>query len=198
MEHIKRKIIDAIEIFNKLLNDKKILTEIDKISSQLIRVSRNKKKIFFAGNGGSAADSQHLAAELVGRFEINRKAIAAQSLTTDTSILTAVGNDFSFNDIFSRQIQALGEQGDALLIMSTSGKSQNIINALETAREKSLLTIALLGGFDSKIIKLCDYIIQVPSKNTARIQEAHILIGHIICGIIENSLFNENLKSKKD
>ena len=188
-QNVKNEIIDSVKVFNKILKNDLIIKEIDNIANALQEVSLKGGNIFFAGNGGSAADSQHLAAELVGKFNLNRKAIKAQALTTDTSILTAIGNDYTFEDVFTRQIEALGNVGDALVSLSTSGNSKNIINLIKESKKKKILTIGLTGGNNSEMSKLCDYLIQVPSKNTARIQEAHILIGHIICGSIEEGLF---------
>jgi len=189
---IKNELLESIDTLTKVLNDDKIIDIIERISKVLCKVSQESGNIFFAGNGGSAADSQHLAAELIGRFQINRKPIKAQALTTDTSILTSIGNDYSFKDIFKRQIEALGKKGDSLIVMSTSGNSNNIINLIQEAKRKEIITIGLTGGKKSKLSNLCDYIINVPSDNTARIQEAHILIGHIICGNIEDCLFGKN------
>ena len=146
---------------------------------------RNDKKIIFCGNGGSAADSQHLAAEFVGRFIKDRMALAAISLATDTSILTSVGNDYTFRDIFSRQVLGLGQKGDCIVGISTSGNSENIVSAINVANEKGMHTIGLLGRNGGVLAKMCDCSIIVPSNVTARIQEAHILIGHTICGEVE-------------
>ena len=144
--------------------------------------------LFWCGNGGSAADSQHLAAELVGRFKKDRKALRSIALTTDTSVLTCVANDYSYEDIFSRQLEALARSGDVLIAISTSGNSENILRALIAAEELGVKTIALLGkdGGQAKII--ADQAIVIPSDSTARIQEAHILIGHILCDLIEQEL----------
>lgn len=188
---IKNELLESINTLNQILKDDKIISLIERISKVLCKISQENGNIFFAGNGGSAADSQHLAAELIGRFKINRKPIKAQALTTDTSILTSIGNDYSFKDIFKRQIEALGKKGDSLIVMSTSGNSTNIINLIQEAKRKEIITIGLTGEKTSKLSNLCDYIINVPSDNTARIQEAHILIGHIICGNIEDYLFGK-------
>ena len=145
-------------------------------------------KIMFFGNGGSAADAQHLATELTVRFIENRKAIAAIALTTDTSTLTATGNDFGFDHIFSRQIEAIGQAGDIAIAISTSGKSPNIIKALEMARSKDILTIGLSGRDGGLMPALCDNMIIIPSDITSRIQEMHILIGHMLCGGLEKKL----------
>ena len=144
--------------------------------------------IFWCGNGGSAADSQHLAAELVGRFKNNRRALRSVALTTDTSVLTCVANDYSYEDIFARQVEALARAGDVLIAISTSGKSKNILHVLKTAKDMGLITIALLGKDGGPAKYLADHALIVPSDSTARIQETHILIGHIFCELIEQEL----------
>jgi D-sedoheptulose 7-phosphate isomerase len=145
-------------------------------------------KVMLCGNGGSAADSQHIAAELVGRFVKDRKALAAVALTTDTSALTSIGNDYGFEDIFARQVGGLGRAGDCLVAISTSGNSRNLIRAAETARATGICTIGLLGRGGGELLKLCDLSIVVPSTTTARIQEAHIFIGHTLCAMVEQTL----------
>ena len=147
-------------------------------------------KVLFVGNGGSAADAQHLAAEIVGRFEKDRSGLAAIALTTDSSTLTSIANDYGFDSIFSRQVEALGQSGDILVAISTSGNSPNILKAVEAAKTKGLTTIGLLGKTGGELKELVDHPLVVPSDNTARIQEAHILIGHILCQLIEESLFS--------
>lgn len=148
----------------------------------------NGGKIMFCGNGGSAADSQHLAAEFTGRFIEDRKPLPAVALSTDTSALTCIGNDYSFAEVFSRQVYALGKAGDSLIAISTSGNSVNVIKAVHAARELGITTIGLLGRDGGQLATLCDQAIIVPHKVTARIQEAHILIGHTICGGVEQKL----------
>lgn len=145
-------------------------------------------KLMFCGNGGSAADSQHLAAELTGRFIKDRRPLAAIALSTDSSALTCIGNDYSFDAIFERQLRALGRSGDALIAISTSGNSGNVIAAVEAARAAGIWTLGLLGRDGGRLKGLCDASIVVPSATTARIQEAHILIGHTLCGQIEQTL----------
>ena len=142
----------------------------------------------FMGNGGSAADSQHLATELVSRYLKERKAIPAMALTVDSSALTAIGNDYSFEQIFSRQVEAIGKSEDLLIGISTSGKSKNVINALETAKSMGIYTVALTGGDGGNLVKIADCSIVVPSDHTPIIQQSHITIGHIICGLIEEKL----------
>jgi D-sedoheptulose 7-phosphate isomerase len=171
----------------ELVNDK--LDELIELVGKQLAVSlSNGGTLFWCGNGGSAADSQHLAAELVGRFKKNRRALRSVALTTDTSVLTCVANDYSYNDIFSRQIEALGRSGDVLVGISTSGNSHNVIQALKTAKEMGLVTIAMLGKDGGMTKKLVDHSLIIPSNSTARIQEMHILIGHILCEIIEKEL----------
>jgi D-sedoheptulose 7-phosphate isomerase len=152
------------------------------------QVLRSGGKIMFCGNGGSASDSQHLAAELTGRFVKDRKPLAAIALTTDTSALTSIANDYAFEDVFARQVLALGREGDLLVGISTSGNSRNIIRAVEESRALGIHTLGLLGRDGGQLGVLCDRIIVAPSDVTARIQEAHILIGHSLCGLIEQNL----------
>ncbi|WP_163328492.1 D-sedoheptulose 7-phosphate isomerase [Desulfurobacterium thermolithotrophum] len=151
---------------------------------------KNGKKILLCGNGGSAADCQHIAAELVGRFGMERRALPAIALTTDTSILTALGNDYSFDKIFERQVEALGEEGDVLIGISTSGNSKNVINAVKKAKEKKLLTVGFLGKDGGELLKVVDHCFVVKSFSTPRIQEVHITLGHILCDFIEKYLFS--------
>ncbi len=148
------------------------------------------RKILWCGNGGSAADSQHLAAELVGRFQHERKGLASIALTTDTSILTAIGNDLGFERVFSRQVEAIGSPGDLLVGITTSGNSPNVILALEAARKLKMTTVAFTGQGGGKAAQLADHLFAVPSRNTARIQEAHTLAGHMICGWVELNMIS--------
>ncbi len=188
----KNQIVQHIEE-NIALKRKLLQTCIDPIEKcvhHFVDTLKYERKIFFCGNGGSAADSQHLAAELVVRLRgtFNRPALPAIALTVNTSILTAAGNDFGFDQIFVRQIQALGNSGDILVAISTSGKSSNIIEAVKAAKEKKLFVIGLLGGSGGHLATLVDLPIIIPTKVTTRIQEAHILIGHIICELVETEL----------
>lgn len=186
---LEQNIQESMDVQKKLLagNAESILQAIH----QMKRTIERDGKILLCGNGGSAADAQHIAAELVIRLKssYDRPAIAAQSLTVDTSILTAGGNDYGFQFIFARQIEALGRRGDILVAISTSGNSENVIEAVNMAHEKGLYVVGLLGGDGGKLEKLVDLAIIVPSRNTARIQECHSLIGHIICEILEKELF---------
>jgi D-sedoheptulose 7-phosphate isomerase len=186
-------IIDQIkQSFNlkqKLLESAPLLEAIEKSSLAIISAFRGKKKLLLAGNGGSAADAQHIAAELVNRFGFDRPGLNAIALTTDTSILTSVGNDSGFDKIFARQADAFGNEGDVFIALSTSGNSANLIEALKTCRAKKILTIGLTGSTGGEMADLCDICIKIPSDNTPRLQEVHIMIAHIICSIVEEELF---------
>jgi len=174
-------IITVEELYNSEIN------KISTICDQVIEVVKNNNTIFFCGNGGSAADSQHVAAELVGRFEIERKPLKAIALTVDTSILTCISNDYKFDEIFSRQLEAIASEGDYLIAFSTSGKSKNIINVLKKAKEKGVKTCSLLGKDGGEAKSISDISLIISSKSTARIQEAHILVSHIICSAIDRA-----------
>lgn len=155
-------------------------------------------KILLCGNGGSAADSQHIAAELVGRFQKkDRKALPAVALTTDTSILLAVGNDSGFEEVFARQVEALGNAGDILIGISTSGRSKNVVRAIEKAKSMGLFTVVWTGDFQTELTQLADLVIRVPSQDTALIQESHIAIGHLLCDLIEKTLFSNSSKEER-
>ena len=184
----------SIALKMKVLDQQSLLSDIEEATKAILEAFKNKHKILLAGNGGSAADSQHIAAELVNRFYFDRPGLPAVALTTDTSILTAVGNDHGFSNLFARQINALGNEGDVFIGISTSGTSLNIIEALKECREKKMFAIGLTGSTGGKMKDLCDICLCVPSEETPRIQEMHILIGHIICNIVEIELFG-HLKS---
>lgn len=173
----------------KIETAKKLTKKIAKAANLTVRTYKRGNKILLCGNGGSAADCQHIAAELVGRFKKERRALPAIALTTNTSILTAVTNDYWYDFLFARQIEALGEKGDILFVFSTSGESTNIIRAVEIAKSLELKTIGLLGGTGGKLKKIVDLPIIIPAGSPDRIQETHITIGHIICDIVENELF---------
>jgi len=187
-EMVKRQISEHISAAREMF---KLSKQIAHICPKIEEALRNGNKIMLAGNGGSAADCQHIAAEFVGRFKLERKSYPAIALTTDTSIITAIANDYSFDTIFSRQVQGLGKKGDILFGISTSGNSANIISAVEVAKKRSIFTVGLLGKDGGALKCLVDLPITVPVQNTARVQECHILIGHIICDIVENDLKNK-------
>ena len=169
---------------------------INKNTSKLIHLAehiskafKNDRKLLMCGNGGSAADAQHLSAEFVNRFQLERPPLPALALTTDTSIITSVANDYSYDEVFSKQIKALGVEGDILLAISTSGRSENVLSAIRTAKKKGLYTVGLIGGDGGEMRKLVDLALVVKSDRTPRVQETHILAGHIICELVEYILF---------
>jgi len=180
-----------IETKKKILKDEKVLAKIEKIADEITKAFNNDKKVLLCGNGGSAADAQHIAAEFSGKFYLDREPLFAEALHTNTSFLTAVANDYSYDEVFARAVKAKGRKGDVLIGISTSGNSLNIIKALETANKNKMITIGLTGKGGGKMRGLCKYLIRVPSTDTPRIQESHILIGHIICEIVEKKIFGK-------
>jgi D-sedoheptulose 7-phosphate isomerase len=173
-----------------VLNDQDLISKVGKIVDLIVARFRAGKHLYFCGNGGSAADAQHLAAEFSGRFYIDREALPSEALHCNTSYLTAVANDYSYDLIYSRLIRGIGKKEDILVGMSTSGNSINILKAFETAREKGITTIGMTGQGGGRLAALSDHLIDIPSKNTPRIQEAHMLLGHIICQLVEEKYFN--------
>lgn len=180
---------ESIQVKEQILLDTHLLNTIEQVAALCIRSYRQGNKVLFCGNGGSAADAQHLAAELSGRFYYDRPPLPAEALHANTSYLTAVANDYSFDEVFSRIVKGSGKEGDVLIALSTSGNSGNVILALQAAREKGIATVGLTGESGGLMKPLCDHLINIPSCDTPRIQEAHILIGHIICQLVESSLF---------
>ncbi len=196
---IQNEIHKLSSLLARIQKDDLLLAIIEKVAAECVTALQNGKKILFAGNGGSAADAQHLAAELVVRLNYHRPGLAAIALTTDTSALTAISNDYSFDQVFARQVEALGQPGDIFVGISTSGKSPNILRALDAAHLKQMITIGFTGEHAPFMSECCDWVVNIPSSETAKIQECHILIGHIICGLIENAIFgaeygNKNMK----
>ncbi|OGB90801.1 phosphoheptose isomerase [candidate division WOR-1 bacterium RIFCSPHIGHO2_01_FULL_53_15] len=179
---------ESIEVKQQVI--KSLVPQIEKAARAMIGALKNGNKVLFFGNGGSAADSQHLAAELISRFQMERKSLPAIALTTDTSIITAIGNDYTFDNIFSRQIEGLAQKGDIAFGLSTSGNSKNVIAGLEKAKQLGCKTIGLVGS-GGRIAAIAEIAIAVPSKNTPRVQECHITIGHILCSLIEQELFGK-------
>jgi D-sedoheptulose 7-phosphate isomerase len=182
---VKSNIEESLALKQTLLQDQALIETVGKVGQHLAQALENGGKVFFFGNGGSAADAQHLAAELVGRFERERQALPGIALTVNTSSLTAIGNDYSYESVFARQLEGLGKRGDVAVGISTSGKSPNVIAALRAAKAIGIGTIGMTGHSGAQMVGLVDYLIAVPAKRTARVQEAHILIGHILCEIIE-------------
>ena len=195
--YIKEHFQESILVKEQILKDENLITLIKNASLEVIKAYRNGNKTLLAGNGGSAADAQHFAGEFVSRFYFDRPGIASIALTTDTSILTAIGNDYGYENLFARQVQAQGVKGDVFIGISTSGNSKNILKALDLCRQKGITSIGLSGASGGAMNELCDYCIKVPSTCTPRIQEAHILIGHIICAIVEEELFGKGFSCKQ-
>lgn len=189
-KRVKEIISASIETKQNILADETMLQSICDAVNAVTVAFRNGNKVLFCGNGGSAADAQHLAAEFSGRFYKDRKALPAEALHCNTSYLTAVANDYSYDVIYSRLVDGLGLAGDVLIGLSTSGNSGNIVKAFETAKEKQMVTIGFTGESGGKMKELSDYLFNVPSKDTPRIQESHIMIGHIICELVEAKLFS--------
>lgn len=187
LQLIEQRTNESISVKQALLETQSDV--IATVAKQLVEAMRNGKTLYLCGNGGSAGDAQHIAAELVGRFTKERRALPAVALTTNTSALTALGNDYEYNIVFSRQLEAFGKTGDVLIGISTSGNSPNVLHALQTAKELGMGTIGLTGETGGKTRTVADHCICVPSRDTARIQESHILIGHILCEIVECELF---------
>jgi len=183
---IEQKIAEHLALTKQVMEE--LSAEIARVAEQSAGVLRAGRTIFWCGNGGSAADSQHLAAELVGRFTRERKAWASIALTTNTSTLTSVGNDYGFDSIFERQVQGLMKEGDLLFALSTSGNSENVVRAVRAAREHGGASVGLLGRDGGALRELCDTSLVIPSSDTARIQEMHILIGHLLCDLVEQQL----------
>lgn len=190
-KYIESEILESIDVKKRLLNDEVIIKKIGQLSNILVNAYKTGNKAIFAGNGGSAADAQHLAAELVSRFYYDRPGLPSLALTTDTSIITAIGNDYGFEYLFRRQLEANAQKGDIFIAITTSGNSRNIIEALTYCREKGIFSVVLTGNNGGKIFKenLSDLVITVPSDSTPKIQECHIVIGHILCAIIEQEIF---------
>ena len=187
--YIKKQIIDSYETKLTISKDEELISKIENVAKLCVALYKTNNKTILAGNGGSAADAQHIAAELVGRYGFDRPSLPSLALTTDTSNLTAIGNDYGYDQIFSRQLDGMGQDGDLFIGISTSGNSQNLINAFEIAKKKNILSVALVGKDGGEMAKMADISIVVPSNSTPRIQESHILIGHILCDIIEKEIF---------
>ncbi|EAK5214135.1 D-sedoheptulose 7-phosphate isomerase [Campylobacter jejuni] len=195
--YIKEHFRESILVKEQILKDENLITLIKNASLEVIKAYKNGNKTLLAGNGGSAADAQHIAGEFVSRFYFDRPGIASIALSTDTSILTAISNDYGYENLFARQVQAQGVKGDVFIGISTSGNSKNILKALELCKQKGIISIGLSGASGGAMNELCDYCIKVPSTCTPRIQEAHILIGHIICAIVEEELFGKGFFCKQ-
>lgn len=192
-EYIKNQIKKSYETKQAIYKNEVLLEALERVAKLCVELYKGSNKTILAGNGGSAADAQHIAAELVGRYGFDRPSIPSLALTTDTSNLTAIGNDYGYDKVFSRQLEGMGQKGDIFFGISTSGNSINIINAFNAAKLKGITTVALVGKDGGEMAKIADYSIVVPSDSTPRIQESHILIGHILCDIIEKEIFSEGV-----
>ena len=189
MEQIKNIVQASINVKQDVLQNEDLLQTVEECIAVIVQAFKNGNKVLFCGNGGSAADAQHLAAEFSGRFYTDRDALPAEALHCNSSYLTAVANDYSYDVIYSRLIKGIGNKGDVLVGLSTSGNSANIYNAFEVAKEKGMTTIAFTGLTGGTLKSLSDYLINVPSTDTPRIQESHIMLGHIICQLVEAEYF---------
>jgi len=187
--YIISQIADSAATKQAILENEGLVNLLVEVAQACVEVYRNGKKIMIAGNGGSAADAQHFAAELVGRYGFDRPSLPSIALTTDSSNLTAIGNDYGYEYVFSRQLEGLAQEGDLFIGISTSGNSQNVINAFTSAKERGVTTVALVGRDGGKMALMADYAIIVPSNATPRIQESHLLIEHMLCDIIEKEIF---------
>lgn len=186
---IKNNLRSAIALKQQLLADDEALQLIDEVAAAIVAAYRAGKKVFFCGNGGSAADAQHLAAELSGRYYYDRPPLFAEALHVNTSYITAVANDYSFEEIYSRWLTAIGQEGDVLVAMSTSGNSPNVVKAVEQANTNGMVTVGFTGQTGGKMADACDLLFRVPSTDTPRIQELHMLVGHTVCEVVERELF---------
>jgi D-sedoheptulose 7-phosphate isomerase len=186
---VRTEIDKSVAMLNALRADPTLLAAVERAARLCADALGRGNKVMFAGNGGSAADAQHLAAELVGKLNYERPGLPALALTTDSSILTAVSNDYGYDELFRRQIEALGAPGDVLVAISTSGRSKNILRALTAARDKGITTLGMTGADGGEMPELCDLCLRAPSRETQKIQEAHIVLGHILCGLAERLLF---------
>ena len=191
IDRISVIINNSINVKLGLLKDEEILNTIHQVAMEITLAYQNKKKVLLCGNGGSAADAQHIAAEFTGRYYLDREPLFAEALHVNTSYLTAVANDYSYDKIYSRYVKAAGQEGDVLIGISTSGNSGNVVEALNVANELKMKTVGLTGSSGGKMKDICHHLINVPSTDTPRIQESHILIGHIICEIVESNLFGQ-------
>jgi D-sedoheptulose 7-phosphate isomerase len=193
---ILREINDSIAVKQKILEDATLVDLIKKVADECIAAYTRGNRVLLAGNGGSAADAQHIAAEFVSKYAFDRPGLPAIAFTTDTSILTAIGNDYGYEQVFRRQLEANGSQGDVFIGISTSGNSPNVLAALQYARELGIITVGLTGQGEKNMREHCDYCIRVPSESTPRIQESHILLGHIICGLVEGAMFDSQKNTR--
>jgi D-sedoheptulose 7-phosphate isomerase len=188
-QFILGQITETQRIMSIMMADKALIATLESAAMACVESLKNDCKLLLAGNGGSAADAQHIAGEFVSRFAFDRPGLPAIALTTDSSILTSIGNDYGFDCLFSRQVQTLGRKGDVFIGYSTSGKSINILSAFKQAKAQGMLSIGLTGNRGGPMADVCDYLLAIPSGDTPKIQEGHLVLGHILCGLVENALF---------
>jgi len=188
-DYINAQIQETQRVISAMLADRALLARVEAAAKACIDCMKGGNKVLLAGNGGSAADAQHIAGEFVSRFAFDRPGLPAIALTTDTSILTAIGNDYGYDKLFARQVQAHAQKGDVLIAYSTSGKSPNVLAALEEARSRGVICIGMTGNRGGPMKALCDHYLDVPSADTPKIQEGHAVLGHILCGLVERALF---------
>lgn len=191
--YVTEQISESQRIMLSMLVDVMLISQVEAAAQACIRCIKNGGKILLAGNGGSAADAQHIAGEFVSRFAFDRPGLSAIALTTDTSIITAIGNDYGYEKLFVRQLQAHGKKGDVFIGYSTSGNSRNVLLAFEEARIQGLVCVGLTGNRGGSMRELCDHLLKVPSSDTPKIQEGHLVLGHILCGLVENAIFGEEV-----
>ena len=189
---IEKHIENSIAVKQKILLNKSLLNHVRLVARLCVEAFKSGNKVILAGNGGSAADAQHIAAEFVSRFRFNRAGLPSLSLSTDTSIITAIANDYGYDELFARQLHANGKPGDVFIGISTSGNSKNIVEAVKAAKGLEIVSVGLTGSMGGMLKNYCDYLLAVPSDTTAFIQESHIMLGHIICGYVEDTLFSNS------
>jgi D-sedoheptulose 7-phosphate isomerase len=192
-DKIKNIILSSIAVKDQIVKDNAMVERLETISNTITQAFQDGKKVLFCGNGGSAADAQHLAAEFSGRFYTDRDALPAEALHCNTSYITAVGNDYSYDVIYSRMIKGIGNPGDVLIGLSTSGNSKNIVEAFKMAKIKGMITVGFTGETGGEMKNMSDYLLNVPSLDTPRIQESHIMLGHIICQLVEEKYFGHGV-----
>ncbi len=196
-DYIYTQIQNTQTLLASMLTDIQLMSTLEASAMACIDCLLGGNKLLLAGNGGSAAEAQHIAAEFVNRFAFDRRGLAAMALTTDSSILTSISNDYGYEQIFARQVQAHGRFGDVLIAYSTSGQSPNILRALEAGRDSGIICIGMTGNCGGPMRQSCDFILEVPSADTPKIQEAHMVLGHILCGLVEQMLFNDDFSKYK-
>lgn len=187
--YITAQIQETQQVMSGMLADEALLVRVEAVAEACIHAMKRGNKVLLAGNGGSAADAQHIAGEFVSRFAFDRPGLPAIALTTDTSILTAIGNDYGYDKLFARQVQAHAQKGDIFIAYSTSGKSPNVVAALQEAKNRGVVCIGMTGNRGGPMKELCDHYLEVPSADTPKIQEGHAVLGHILCGLVERALF---------